>query len=214
MKAQIVVMAKAPVPGRVKTRLCPPCTPEQAAAVAAAALADTFDAVGLTPAVRRVLALSGSYAPPPGWCTASQRGADLGDRLAYAFADTALPWTASVLVGMDTPQVRPDLLTGAIASLARADAVLGPAEDGGWWILALREPRHGAVLRGVPMSRSDTGELTAAALRRAGLVVAIGPRLRDVDTAADAWAIARDCVDGRFAAAVAAHIPASSGAYR
>jgi glycosyltransferase A (GT-A) superfamily protein (DUF2064 family) len=85
--------------------------------------------------------------------------------------------------------------------------VLGPADDGGWWALALREPRYAAVLRDVPMSTAHTGRLTGRALRDKGVRVSEGPRLRDVDTAADAWAVAGQCPDGRFAAAVRAHLP-------
>jgi uncharacterized protein len=205
---QLLVIAKAPVPGRVKTRLCPPCTPEQAAAVAEAALADTLTAGQAAPVHRRTLVLSGQYDGPPGWQTMAQRGASLGERLAYAFADTAVPGSATVLIGMDTPQVDAPLLAAVAAALGQADAVLAPAEDGGWWALALRDPAQAAVLRLVPTSRPDTGELTVAALRRAGLTVALAPVLRDVDTAQDARAVARVCPGGRFAAAVELHVPA------
>jgi uncharacterized protein len=74
MTAAVLVIAKAPVPGRVKTRLCPPCTPRQAAAVAEAALLDTLDMVNLTPAASRTLVLEGRFDPPPGWLVAEQRG--------------------------------------------------------------------------------------------------------------------------------------------
>jgi rSAM/selenodomain-associated transferase 1 len=206
---QFLVIAKAPVPGRVKTRLCPPCTPTQAAAVAAAALADTLDAVGAARAVRHTTVLSGRYSPPSGWRVVAQRGDGLDERLAHAFADTALPGVASVLVGMDTPQVRPALLDAVVAGLDGADAVLGPATDGGWWLLGLREPAHARLLRGVPMSTVDTCALTAAALRRGGLRVAQAPELSDVDTAGDAHAVAEVCPDGRFAGAVRRHVPAA-----
>ena len=207
MNVQLLLVAKEPVPGRVKTRLCPPCTPHQAAAIARAALNDTLETLSRVPAVRRTLVLHGRYAPPVGWDVVPQRGDGLGQRLANAFADTALPGVASLLVGMDTPQVDEALIGQALDGLA--DAVLGPAEDGGWWVLALREPRHAAVLAGVPMSTSDTGALTAAALRRRGLTVGAAPVLRDVDTAVDAWAVADAHPDGRFAAAVRRHVPES-----
>jgi uncharacterized protein len=208
MRAQLLVMAKAPVPGRVKTRLCPPCTPEQAAAVAGAALTDTLAAADHAPAVRRTVVLSGGYAVPSGWTSVAQRGEALGDRLANAFADTALPGVASLVIGMDTPQINADLLAAVAAPLHRVDAVLAMAEDGGFWALALRNPVHGAVLRAVPMSRADTGARTAAALAGRGLGVAYGPVLRDVDTVADAVAVANDVPDGRFAAAVRQCLPA------
>jgi glycosyltransferase A (GT-A) superfamily protein (DUF2064 family) len=155
MRTQLLVIAKAPVPGRVKTRLCPPCTPAEAADIAAAALADTLRAGYATPVARHTIVLSGQYEPPPGWYRTSQRGDGLADRLANGFADTAVPGVASVLIGMDTPQVTPELLDGVANGLEEADAVLGPALDGGWWTLALRDPRHAEALRPVPMSTVD-----------------------------------------------------------
>ena len=119
----------------------------------------------------------------------------------HGFADTATG-TPSLLVGMDTPQLTPGLLADAADALRRSDAVLGPAADGGWWALGLREPAHAVALWTVPMSMPDTGERTLAALRARGLGVALLPTLRDVDTAADAHAVAALCPGGRFAAAV------------
>ncbi|GIJ73076.1 hypothetical protein Voc01_079930 [Virgisporangium ochraceum] len=198
----VLVMAKAPVPGRVKTRLCPPCTPEQAASVAAAALADTLAAVGTG-----TLVLSGRYDAPAGWGVVPQRGDGLGERLRHAFVDAG---TTSLLVGMDTPQVTSALLDEAAATLRTdgVDAVLGPAADGGWWTLGLRDPYHADVLVDVPMSTDRTGELTLAALLHRELRVVVLPTLRDVDTADDAHAVARECAAGSaFARAVAAHVP-------
>jgi rSAM/selenodomain-associated transferase 1 len=203
---RLLVIAKEPVPGRVKTRLCPPCTPQQAAAVARAALDDTLSTLDDFKSAHRTLVISGTYPAPRGWMVIPQRGVGLGERLAHAFADTDDGGPA-LLVGMDTPQLTAELLGDLADGLASADAVLGPAEDGGWWALALREPRYAAVLRDVPMSTADTGRLTRRALRDKGLRVAAGPGLRDVDTAADAWAVAGQCPDGRFAAAVRAHLP-------
>ena len=203
MRVQLLVLAKAPVPGRVKTRLCPPCTPEQAARIAGAALADTMDVVTATPAAARTLVVDGSHPAPPGWATVAQRGGDLGERLAHAYADTARAGVASVLVGMDTPQLTTALLTGAAVLLGDADAVLGLAEDGGWWTLGLRDPAHAVLLRDIETSTSETGARTLDALRAHGLRVAALPVLRDVDTTADARAVAALCPPGsRFAVAV------------
>jgi glycosyltransferase A (GT-A) superfamily protein (DUF2064 family) len=211
MSVQLLVVAKAPVPGRVKTRLCPPCTHEQAAAVARAALADTLAAVAQTPAVWRTIVLCGQLAAPAGWTVVPQRGDGLAERLAHGFADTALPGVASLLIGMDTPQVTPDLLGTTAAGLPAADAVLGPAEDGGWWALALRDPGHAEALREVPMSTPDTADRTVAALHRRGLRVGYGPPLRDVDTAADAWHVARRYRPTAFTTAVHRHVPVVVG---
>lgn len=204
----VLVLAKTPQPGLVKTRLCPPCTPEQAARVAAAALADTLDAVAATPATHRTLVIEGPHPAPPGWHRFPQRGAGLGARLAHAFTDTRRAGVPSLLIGMDTPQVTADRLAGAATALRAVDAVLGLAEDGGWWALGLADARHAAVLRDIPTSQPTTGMRTLAALRRRGLRVAALAVLRDVDTATDAYAVAALCPAGsRFAAAVARELP-------
>jgi glycosyltransferase A (GT-A) superfamily protein (DUF2064 family) len=98
----LVIIAKAPAAGRSKTRLCPPFTPEQAAALARAALLDTLEAVAAAPARRRILALEGE---PDGWLSPGfelhpQRGAGLGERLGDALAAAGGP---ALVVGMDTP---------------------------------------------------------------------------------------------------------------
>lgn len=202
----LLVLAKAPVPGRVKTRLCPPCTPGQAARLAAAALADTLSAVRGVPGCRRVLALDGPAGrQPTGFELIPQRGAGLGERIAAAFADAAGAGRGPILqIGMDTPQVTARLLAGCLAALAgpRVGAVLGPAQDGGWWALGLHDHRHAALLSGVPMSTPDTYRLTLAALRSAGLRVAALPRRQDVDHWPDALAVADQAPGSRFAAEV------------
>jgi uncharacterized protein len=202
----LVVIAKEPVPGLVKTRLTPPYSPGQAAALATAALADTLETVVRTPAAGRTLALAGAPGPwlPPAVRVVPQRGAGLDERLAYAFAD-ADEGRPMVLIGMDTPQVTPALLTRAAAALGRHDAVFGPAADGGFWLLGLRTPDP-ALLRGVPMSRPETGRIQLARLMDAGLGVGLLPTLTDVDTAADVAHVARRVPAGsRFASAVRAY---------
>jgi uncharacterized protein len=198
-----VVLAKAPRPGHSKTRLCPPCTPRDAAALARAALADTLDAVLATPAARHVLVLEGPVGDwlPPGVEVVAQRGSGLDERLAHAFADVGGP---ALLVGMDTPQVTPRDLARGLERLAapEVDAVLGPAADGGYWAIGLREAQARAFL-GVPMSTARTGRAQLARLRRLGLRVAALPALRDVDRIADARAVAALAPAGRFARALA-----------
>ncbi|MFG1673457.1 DUF2064 domain-containing protein [Micromonospora sp. NPDC049282] len=221
----LLVVAKAPVPGAVKTRLCPPATPAQAARIAAAALRDTLDAVAATRGVLPVLALAGRFADAEhgaelaaavaGWPVLPQRGDGLAARLAHAHADVAeaYPGRPLVQIGMDTPQLTPARLADAVRRLSApgADAVLGPATDGGWWGLGLRDPRWAAALRGVPMSTADTGRLTYAALVGSALRVAALPTLRDVDDWADALAVARAAPAGRFAREVAALRPTLVG---
>ena len=186
----LLVIAKQPVPGRVKTRLVPPCTYEQAAA-----LADTLHAMLMAPARQRLLVLDGEPGPwlPAGFDILPQCGGPLDERIAGAFAAVHGP---ALLIGMDTPQVSPALLA---VDWTAADAIFGPAADGGFWALGLRVPDP-ALLLGVPMSTQSTGAIQRARLLRAGLRVIDLPCLRDVDTVADAVAVARQAPGSRFAA--------------
>ena len=200
MRVQVLVLAKSPVAGRVKTRLSPPFTPQAAADVAAAALEDTLDVVRAVTVARRVLVLDGSY-DAPGFDVQPQRGGPMPERLAAAFDDCD-PDLPALLIGMDTPQLRPALLAAAVSALQDVPAVLGLASDGGWWALGLQRP-DGRLLADVPTSRDDTGVLQLARLREAGLDPHLLPELRDVDTVEDARAVRALAPDGRFASAVA-----------
>ena len=202
-QVHLLVLAKAPVAGRVKTRLCPPYTPEQAAQLAEAALRDTLVAVAATPAVARTVVLEGAPGGwlPEGFAVVPQRGDGLDERLAAAYDDAWARTPAPLLlVGMDTPQVTPALLTAAAAQLLAdgTDAVLGLAGDGGWWALGLRRP-DASLLVGVPMSTDGTGAAQRTRLAAAGLSVALLPELVDVDDADDAWVVAEQCPGSRFA---------------
>jgi uncharacterized protein len=199
----LVVIAKAPVAGSSKTRLTPPCTPAQAAALAEAALADTLDAVSASAASRRVVVLEGEPGDwlPPGFEVIAQRGRGLDERVANAFADVG---GGALAIGMDTPQVTPALLDVGVAALAGdgVDAALGLAADGGYWAIGLRSP-DAALFDGVPMSAASTGAAQRARLDAAGLRVATLPELRDVDTIADALAVAALAPQSRFARVLA-----------
>lgn len=206
-RGTVMVIAKAPEPGRVKTRLCPPCTPVQAAALAAASLEDTFAAVLAVRDVRRVLVLSGPAGAwiPPGFEVVAQRGDGLDQRLASAFTDVMDGASRpAVLVGMDTPQLTAALLDTALDALSApgVGAVLGPALDGGWWGIGLRRPEPMAF-PGVPMSTSVTCREQRRRLRSLGLRVADLPALVDVDDIATATEVARLAPSTRFAAALA-----------
>jgi uncharacterized protein len=175
-----------------------------------------------------VLALAGAPGPwlPPGFEVIAQRGGGLDERLACAFDDSAFDDTAvddtggndsraggaplpMLLIGMDTPQVTPELLAAAARPLVSrtADAVFGPAADGGYWLLGLRAPDP-SLLLGVPMSRPGTGRAQLARLAAGGLRVAMLPELTDVDDVDDALRVAADVPGSRFARAVAALRPA------
>jgi len=202
----LLVLAKAPRAGVSKTRLAPAYGPAGAAALAAAALADTLEAVAAADCARRVLVLGGTPDPalfpalPKGFDVVPQAGGGLGERIAVALA--AVPGPA-LLIGMDTPQVTPGLLRLDLDDHG-TDAWLGPAEDGGWWALGLRHSSRFArqVLDGVPMSTAQTGAEQRRRLVTAGLAVADLPRLRDVDEPDDARIVAAAAPGTRFAAAV------------
>jgi glycosyltransferase A (GT-A) superfamily protein (DUF2064 family) len=179
----VVIMAKECIPGRVKTRLHPPFSLEDAAQIAQAALDDTIAAVrGVD--VRRVLCVQGALPETPGFEQIPQSAGGLDDRIADVLDRLDGP---VLLIGMDTPQIDPELLR----MVARrwplgVDAWFGPASDGGFWLLGLRDrlaggmPR-GDLVRGVPMSRDDTGAVQRARLVDAGLSVADLPMLTDID---------------------------------
>jgi uncharacterized protein len=196
---QLAVIAKEPRPGAVKTRLHPPLSLDEAAELARASLADTLEAVRATPARRHVLVLDGATGPwlPPGFEVIPQRGNGLAERLAYAFED-CLPVGPTLLVGMDTPQITPVLLCAAASRLVGSrTAVFGPATDGGYWSLGLTTA-DAAIFDGVAMSTASTGVQQRERLIRRGFTVQCVEQLRDVDTFADARAVAEEVPDSRF----------------
>jgi uncharacterized protein len=215
MRACLLVVAKAPVAGLAKTRLARTVGDRAAADLAAAALLDTLAAVRAVPDTTAVVAITGAVAEAErsaqlgselARCAVlPQHGRDFAARLANAHALTGcrFPGRPVFQIGMDTPQVSPDLLSDAVARLLapETDAVLGPAADGGWWGLGLRDPHQAAALRAVPMSRPDTGDRTLDALRARGLRVATLPVLSDVDTFDDAVTVAALAPGTRFAEA-------------
>jgi rSAM/selenodomain-associated transferase 1 len=193
-------MAKAPVPGRVKTRLCPPCTLPEAAMLAQAALDDTLATGRSTFPGLVVIMLDGEPGP---WLASDlrvlpQRQGDLADRLAGAFEDAGAP---ALAIAGDTPQVTPALLALAVTRLMSpgVDAVLGPTDDGGYWVIGLRraEPE---VFIGVPMSTPHTASAQRDRLQQLGLTWVELPFLRDVDTFEDAVAVAASVPGSRFSA--------------
>ncbi|MFC6594026.1 TIGR04282 family arsenosugar biosynthesis glycosyltransferase [Kitasatospora paranensis] len=201
----LLVIAKEPLPGRVKTRLTPPYTPEQAADLAAAALGDTLATLDSVPAGRRLLVLDGAPGRwlPAGWEVVPQVAGGLDARLAAAFA-AAPPGAPALLVGMDTPQLAARTLAEPLSAARRpgVDAWFGPAADGGFWALGLARPTAETARRlllGLPMSTARTGGALAERMAAAGMTVERLPVLRDVDTAQDAAEVAALAPDGRFA---------------
>lgn len=204
-----LVVAKAPVPGLAKTRLAATVGEGAAADIAAAALLDTLDAVVATPVTQRVVAMTGDLDRA---CRASeirdrldaftvieQRGDGFADRLANAHADAAAGQPV-LQIGMDTPQVHPDLLTDCALRLLTVPALLGMACDGGWWVLGVADGATAECLRDVPMSQADTGAVTLAALESTGISVNLVEELHDVDTVDDIPLVRAACrPSSRFA---------------
>ncbi len=219
----VIVVAKAPVSGLAKTRLARTLGDAFAADLAAACLLDTIDAVeSVTAPHTRLIALTGDLADAARaveiqrrlsrWQVIDQRGESFAARLVNAHADAARLWgvrSPVVQIGMDTPQVTgadlmvlADAISGGGASEGRF--ALGPALDGGWWGLASNSATKVAAIAAVPMSRHDTGELTAQALRSTGAPVQLVHELHDVDTIDDARSVARSHPGTRFASGFAA----------
>lgn len=197
----LVLLAKEPVPGRVKTRLHAAVSPAEAATLALASLGDTVAAMLDHPAGRRVAALDGAAGEwlPPSFEVVAQPSGGLDARLAGAFA-AALPDAAhgpALLVGMDTPQLGQHLNA---VDFGGVDAVLGLTEDGGYWAIGLRVARS-EVFLGVPMSVPTTGRAQLDRLAALGLRVRLLPTLRDVDEPQDARDVALAAPATRFAAA-------------
>jgi rSAM/selenodomain-associated transferase 1 len=207
---QILVLAKAPEPGHAKTRLSPPLTLAEAAHLAGAALKDTLAAVACTRAGRRALVLDGPITNMPldGFDVIPQRGDGLAARIAAAFEDAGAP---ALLIAMDTPQITPDLLERSCSLLLdpAVDAVIGPAHDGGYWGIGMKEVRPDVFLD-VPMSTSTTLRAQRERLAIEGLRCRSLPMLRDVDEFQDAWAVAAAKPGSDFAYALA-EVTARSG---
>jgi uncharacterized protein len=197
----LMVLAKAPQPGLSKSRLCPPLSPREAADLAEVALVATLKAVMSTPGCEPLLVLEG---PVGSWTphieVLSQRGNTLGERLTAAFEDAHGP---ALIVGMDTPQLTPQLLTKGLDHLHRpdVDAVLGPTTDGGYWAVGLKKAQPEAFVD-VPMSTPWTGAAQRTSFERLALRCATLPELSDFDLFSDARRVASEMPGSEFAYAV------------
>ncbi len=205
----MILIAKEPVPGRVKTRLCPPCTPAEAARVAECALADTVDAIAAAGAARRVVAFEGDPGGwfPPGFEVVPQVGGGLGARLQAAFGHVAATGVGgpAMVLGMDTPQVSAEGIEEVLGLLAggSTDSVLGRALDGGYWTIGFSEQVMGSLsapgpggppelFLGVPMSEETTADAQLERLSQLGLSNRQVGSLLDIDLWEDALMVARE----------------------
>ena len=193
-RPRIQVFARAPVAGRTKRRLIPALGEAGAADLHATLLRRTVAAVGGVAGTDRELwchpdaghPLFAACAAEQGLALRVQSGADLGARMAGAL-ETALTEgaPAAVLVGSDCPGLTADVLSSALAALeAGADAVLGPAEDGGYYLIRPRRPAP-ALFQGIPWGGPEVAAATRARAIEAGLRMEEMATLRDIDTPAD-----------------------------
>lgn len=179
MPSAILLFAKAPIPGRVKTRLCPPLTLEQAAALHLSFAAETLRNVASLGPVELHTDI-----PTDAWheCKVARKmqcSGTLGQRMFFALAATRLP---AIVLGADTP----NLPLSHIETLMNspADVALGQAEDGGFWGIHCRRI-HPQMFMNVEWSTARACEQTATAARACGLSVELGPMWWDVDTPGD-----------------------------
>lgn len=200
----LFIMARRPAAGASKTRLCPPLSPAEAAALYACFLADVIDRVrdaaglvaGLVPGIAFTPAEAGAHfaALAPGFDLVPQMGATLGERLDGVLGGALSRGYGQVAaVNSDSPSLPAAYLAQAFAALddPAADVVLGPCDDGGYYLIGWKRS-HPALVREVGMSAADTLAQTLAAATRAGLRVALLPPWYDVDTPADLARLAAD----------------------
>jgi rSAM/selenodomain-associated transferase 1 len=199
MHQTLIVVAKHPAPGAVKTRLCPQLSAEMAAALYTCFLGDVLDTMRQVPHVHcRVAYLpedAGSYFVDlaPDMEAVPQRGADLGERLDHLLAD-ALAGGArqAVVMSSDSPTLPARFIAQAFAELdAGADVVLGPCDDGGYYLIGLKHPQP-RLLRDVQMSTPTVLRDTLALVDEMQLRAALLPLWYDVDTVADLMRLSAD----------------------
>lgn len=188
---RVAVFARYPVAGEVKTRLSPAVPAALASELHAAMLTDALVAVADAGAGPPVLYWASeppeaaTFAIPTGAITRRQRGTGLGERLTAAFGELlAGPDDRAVIVGADCPDLAPVVIRRAFEALGRQDVVLGPAEDGGYYLIGLRR-RVPALFEGVHWGGGTVLAETLERARHAGLGVELLVTLGDIDTPED-----------------------------
>lgn len=193
---RLIIFTRAPLLGRVKTRLAAELGDEQALTIYESLARRTIEATSQSAAWHTTIQVD----PPDAerivreWLGAAlelraQADGDLGERMRAAVAEAKADGASRVVViGTDCPDVNADVVSDAFARLDRADVVLGPAVDGGYYLIGVHEP-HRLLFASIPWSSPETTAATLRAARTAGLRVELLPVLSDVDTAADwrAW---------------------------
>jgi len=191
--AVIIVFAKAPVAGQVKTRLCPPLTPDEAASLHGSLVLDLLERCQSLKECDRILAGAPTPEHPffgamktrfkiPVW---DQVGHDLGARMAHTFQSSlGSPYHSVVIVGTDIPGITVQLISTAFKSLQDHDVVVGPTVDGGYYLIGLRSPVP-ELFENIPWSTDSVFALTQEKITALGLSLKILPMLRDLDTVED-----------------------------
>jgi rSAM/selenodomain-associated transferase 1 len=192
MSTRIIVFAKAPVAGRVKTRLIPALGAQGAAELARAMLARTLQAA-LDAGCGPVELCGDPHPDDPIWanttlpagvqCSAQGNG-DLGQRMARAAQRTLSAGERALLIGTDCVEMGPALLLAAARTLEHADAFMHPTADGGYALLGLRH-FDADVFEGIPWSTPSVATDTRARLAALGWTLVEGASLHDVDVPAD-----------------------------
>ena len=188
----LVIMAKEPAVGQTKTRLCPPLTPQQAADLYKALLRDTIGLAAALEGVQLAVAVTPPEAVgtfrrwcPPGTLLLPVKGADIGECLNRVLDHMlASGHAGAIALNSDGPTLPASYLERAVAGLEEADVVLGPGEDGCYYLIGFKEPHPGLFER-IDWSTERVGAQTLSRAGALGLRVALLPAWYDVDTAAD-----------------------------
>ena len=204
--AALVIFAKAPIPGEVNTRLCPPLTPDEAATLHGSFVLDMLERTKLAIATlqlsfHRYLACAPSselvffkiMEERQGVRLLDQVGEDLGQRLHCTFVDLfAKGYKQVIIVGTDVPTLPLSIYQEAFAMLGRSDVVLGPALDGGYYLIGLTRPAEN-LFAGVPWSTDQVLAVTQQQAKALGLSVGLTTAWRDVDTIANLQSLIAEC---------------------
>jgi rSAM/selenodomain-associated transferase 1 len=199
MDNALIVVAKEPVPGATKTRLCPPLSPEESAALYQCLLLDTLALMARLETADRTVAYTPLEAhgyfrglAQNGFRLVAQEGVDLGERLANALGQHfELGYRRAVIMNSDGPTLPLTHLQEAFDGLGEADVTLGPGHDGGYYLIGMKE-LHQEVFEGITWSTGQVIPETLAACRRLGLRVHLLPEWYDVDVGADLVRLRRD----------------------
>lgn len=192
LKQALIIFAKRPVPGRVKTRLTPPLTPEEGAEIYRRMLLDTLAGAASIPHMEKFIFYEDEPEAAPYFEGMAgemgvfpQKGRDLGERMGNAFRDMFNMGCGRVaIIGSDSPDLPRERIAAAFELLKDAEVVYGPCEDGGYYLVAMKR-RHDGLFEGIPWSSGAVLAKSLEKAEKAGLAVALLPNWHDLDMAED-----------------------------